>query len=47
MQRKTLHNLHRYIDPDYKKDDFSRLRLYGTSSGTQLLRQNRFAVYYQ
>ena len=38
MQRKTLYNLLIYIDADYQKDEFSRLRLYCTPAGTHLLR---------
>ena len=29
-----------YIDAEYKKDDFLRLRLYCTPAGTHLLRQH-------
>ena len=47
MQTKTLYNLLIYIDADYKKDDFSRLRLYCTPAGTHLLRQHTLAAYYQ
>ena len=47
MHTKTLYNLLIYIDADYQKDDFSRLRLYCTSAGTHLLRQHTFAAYYQ
>ena len=47
MQTKTLYNLHNYNDSDYKKDVFSRLRLYCTPAGTHLLRQNTFAANYQ
>ena len=47
MQTKTLYNLLIYIIADYKKDDFSRLRLYCTPAGTHLLRQHTFAAYYQ
>ena len=48
MQTETLYNLLIYIDADYKKDDFSRLRLlYCTPAGTHLLRQHTFAAYYQ
>ena len=46
MQTKALYNLLIYIDADYKKKDFSRLRLYCTPAGTHLLRQHTFAVYY-
>ena len=34
MHTKTLYNLLIYIDADYQKDDFSRLRLYSTPAGT-------------
>ena len=47
MHTKTLYNLLIYIDADYQKDDFSRLRLYCTSARTHLLRQHTFAAYYQ
>ena len=47
MQTKTMYNLHIYIDADYKKHDFSRLRLYCTSAGTHLLSQHMFATYYR
>ena len=47
MQTKTLYNLLIYIDEDYKKDDFSRLRLYRTPASTHLLRQHTLAAYYQ
>ena len=47
MHTKTLHNLLIYIDADYQKDDFSRLRLYCTPAGTHLLRQHTFAACYQ
>ena len=47
MQTKTLYNLHTYVDAVYKKDNFSRLRLYCTPAGTHLLRQHTFAAYYQ
>ena len=47
MHTKTLYNLLIYIDADYQKDDFSRLRLYCTPAGTHLLRQHTFAAYYQ
>ena len=36
-----------YINADYRKDDFSGLRLHYTPAGTHLLRQNTFAAYYQ
>ena len=35
MQTKALFILHIYIDADYKKDDFSCLRLFCTPAGTQ------------
>ena len=47
MQAKTLYNLLIYINADYKKDDFSRLRLYCTPASTRLLRQHTFAANYQ
>ena len=47
MHTKTLYNLLIYIDADYQKDDFSRLRLYCTPAGTHLLRQHTFAAFYQ
>ena len=47
MQTKTLYNLLIYINADYKKDDFSRLRLYCTPARTHLLRHQTFAAYYQ
>ena len=48
MQTETLFNLLIYIDADYKKDDFSSLRLlYCTPAGTHLLQQRTFAAYYQ
>ena len=47
MQTKTWKSLFIYINADYKKDDFSRLHLYCTPAGTQLLRQHTFAAYYQ
>ena len=47
MQTKTLYNLYIYIDEDYKKHDFSRLRLYSTPAGTHLLCQYTFAAYYR
>ena len=46
-QTKTLYNLLIYINADYKKDDFSCLRLYCTPAGTHLLRQHTFAANYQ
>ena len=46
MQTKALYILHIYIDADYKKDNFSRLRLYCTPAGTHLLCQHMFATYY-
>ena len=42
MHTKTLYNLLIYIDADYKKDNFLRLRLYCTPAGTHLLRQHTF-----
>ena len=47
MQTKTWYNLLIYVNADYKKDDFSRLRLYCMPTGTHLLRQHTFAAYYQ
>ena len=48
MQTKTMYyNLLIYIIADYKKDNFSRLRLYCTPAGTHWLRQHTFAAYYQ
>ena len=47
MQTKTLYNLLIYINADYKKDEFSSLRLYCTPVGTHLLRQHTFAAYCQ
>ena len=47
MHTKSLYNLLIYIDADYQKDDFSRLRLYCTPTVTHLLRQHTFAAYYQ
>ena len=47
MQTKTLYNPLIYIDANYRKDDFSRLRLYCTPAGTHLLRQHTVAAYYQ
>ena len=44
---KTLYNLQVYIDADYKKQDFLRLRLYCTPAGTHLLCQHIFATYYR
>ena len=46
MQRKTLYNLHIYIDADYKLDDFPRLCLYCTPADTHLLRQHTFQEYF-
>ena len=46
MQTITMYNLLIYINADYKKDDFSRLRLYCTPAGTHLLRQHTFAAFY-
>ena len=39
--------MHIYIEADYKKDDFSRVRLYCTPAGTHFLRQHTFAAYFQ
>ena len=36
-----------YIDADYNKHDFSRLRLYFTRACTLLLCQHMFATYFQ
>ena len=47
MQTKALYILHIHIDADYKKDNFSRLRLYCTPAGTHLLCQHMFATHYQ
>ena len=47
MLSKTLYIVHIYIDADYKKHDFSRLRLHCTPAGTLLLCQHTFATYYQ
>ena len=44
MQSKTKYILHIYIDADYQKHDFSRLRLYCTPAGTHLLCQNMLAT---
>ena len=38
MHIKTLYNLLIYINADYQKGDFSRLRLYCTPAGTHFLR---------
>ena len=46
MQTKALKMLHIYIDGDYKKHNFSRLRLYCTSAGTHLLSLEMFATYF-
>ena len=46
MQTKALYILHIYINADYKKDDFSPLRLFCTPAGTHLLCQHMFATYY-
>ena len=46
MFTKALYNRHIYIDADYRKDEFSRLRLYCTPAGTHLLFQHMFATYY-
>ena len=42
MHTKTLYNLLIYIDADYEKDIFLRLRLYCTPAGIHLLRQHTF-----
>ena len=47
MLSETWYNLHIYIDADYKKPDFSRLRLYCTRAGTHLSCSYTFATYYQ
>ena len=47
MPAKTLCNLNIYIDAEYKKEDFSRLRLYRTPAVIHLLCQHTFATYYQ
>ena len=47
MLSKTLYNLHIYNDADYKKHNFSRLRLYFTPASCHLLCQHVFATYYQ
>ena len=47
MHTKTLYNLLIYIDADYRKDDFLRLRLFCTPAGIHLIRQHTFAAYYQ
>ena len=47
MQTKTLYKMLIYINADYKKDDFSRLRLYCTSSGNHWLRHHTFEAYYK
>ena len=47
MLSKTWYNLHIHIDADYKKPDFSRLRLYCTRAGTHMPSQHTFATYYQ
>ena len=44
MQTKTLYNLHIYIDGDYRKDNFARMRLYCTPAGTHLLCQHMFTT---
>ena len=46
MQTISLYILHIYIDADYKKHDFSRLRLYFMPAGTHLLCQHMLATYY-
>ena len=47
MQTETLYNQQIYIDADYKKHEFSRLRLYCMPAGTHMLRQHEFAAFYQ
>ena len=47
MSTETLYYLHIYINADYKKHDFSRLRLYCTPASTHLQCQRTFATYYQ
>ena len=47
MFPKTLHNLHIYIDADYKNHDFFHLRLYCMPASTHLLCQHTFATFYQ
>ena len=44
MFSKTLHNLHIYIDADYKNHDLLRLSLYCTPAGIHLLCQHTFAT---
>ena len=39
--------LSKTLDADYKKHDFSGLRLYCTPASSHLLRQHTFAAYYQ
>ena len=47
MLSETWYSLHNYIDADYKKPDFSRLRLYCTRAGAHLTCQHTFATYFQ
>ena len=47
MQTKTMFKLHNYVDTDFKRHDFSRLRVYCTPAVTHLLCQHTFATYYQ
>ena len=47
MQTKSLYKQHIYIDADYKKHHFSRLRLFCTPAGIHLFCQHTFAPYYQ
>ena len=42
MEAKALYNMHNYIDADYKKDNFSRVRLCCTPAGTHLICQHMF-----
>ena len=46
MLSKTLYNLRIYFDADYKKHNFSPLRLYFAPAGTHLLSEHRLATYY-
>ena len=47
MQTKALYTLHIYIHADYKKDDFSSLRLFCTPAGAHFLCHHMFATNYQ
>ena len=47
MKTVALYILHFYNDADYKKHDFSRLRMYCTSASPHLLCQHMFATYYR